>query len=324
MKILIATKLNEEQLNRIRAAADGCEVVVAPSREALLQQAEDADVLLEGINPEVFRRAQRLKWVQVSSAGVDGILTPEFVESDVILTSAKGYVGPHLAEQAFANLLALTRGVAKAVRDRTWAVKWDIRNAAWELTGLTMGIVGLGGTGREVAVRAAAFGMRNIAVDPEDVPKPDCVESLWKLTFPTRPAEPDDPLGRLLEQSDVVCICAPLTHETRGIFNLDAFKRMKRTAILVNVTRGQIMDDEGLVTALRDGLIAGAALDVTPIEPLPPEHPLWTMPNVVITPHVAGASPMRVDRLVDLFVENLRRFLKGEELLSVIDKRKGY
>ncbi|MCS6862983.1 MAG: D-2-hydroxyacid dehydrogenase [Abditibacteriales bacterium] len=324
MKILIATKLNEAQLDRIRAAAKGCEVVVATSREELLQEVEDAEVLLEGINPEVFRHAKKLKWVQVGSAGVDGMLTPEFVESDVILTSAKGCVGPHLAEQAFANLLALTRGVAQAVRAQSWEVKWSIRHAAWELTGLTMGIVGLGGTGREVAVRAAAFGMRNIAVDPEKVPKPDCVEALWTLTFPTRPAEPDDPLGRLLEQSDVVCICAPLTQETRGIFNLDAFRRMKRTAILVNVTRGQIVDEESLVTALRDGLIAGAALDVTPLEPLPPNHPLWTMPNVVITPHVAGASPLRVERLVDLFSENLRRFLRGEAMLSVIDKRKGY
>src|SRR5262249_25569351 len=149
------------------------------------------------------------------------------VESDVTLISEKGYVGPHLAEHAFALLLALTRGIARSVREKTWRNRLDIRGEAWELTDRTMGIVRLGGTGREVARRSIAFGMRAIAVDPEDVPKPAEVAELWKM----------DRFGDLLEQSDAVAICAPLTKETRGMFDAAAFRRMRRHAILVNVTR---------------------------------------------------------------------------------------
>lgn len=156
--------------------------------------------------------------------------------------------------------------------------------------------------------------MRVIAVDPEAVPVPDGVDAAWGM----------DRFDDLLAASDVVCICAPLTPATHGLFNLAAFRRMRRHAIVVNVTRGAIVDETALLTALRDGLIGGAALDVTPVEPLPADHPLWSMSNVVITPHVAGASEYRDDRCVQAFCENLARFLKGEPLVGVIDKRKEY
>ena len=189
-----------------------------------------------------------------------------------------------------------------------------IREAAWELAGLTMGIVGLGGTGRELAKRAYGFGMRIVAVDPKEVDVPDTVEACWKM----------DRLSDLLDQSDVVAVCAPLTAETEGMFDRRAFARMRNHALLINVTRGRIVDEEALLEALRSGAIGGAGLDVTPREPLPVDHPLWQMENVIVTPHAAGGSPNRMDRVVDLFCENLRRLLAGQPLLSVIDKRKGY
>jgi phosphoglycerate dehydrogenase-like enzyme len=271
-------------------------------------------IVFGGLDPELYRNATKLRWIQYPSAGVDSALTPEFVASDVILTSSKGEVGVHLAEHAMALLLALTRGIGHAVRALNWSVKMGIRNRSWELPGRVIGIVGLGGTGRELAARAAAFGMKVIAVDPETVDVPSCVESCWRM----------DRFHHLLGQSDVVAICAPLTPETEGLFDHEAFNHMQSHALLINVTRGKIVDDHALIEALRSKSIAGAGLDVTPVEPLPPDHPLWNMENVVITPHTAGASPERNRRTVDLFCENLRRYRAGQPLLDVIDKAKGY
>ncbi len=314
MKILAITSLSDEQIGRIKAVSDEVEVVAPKSREEQLAEVADADVIFGGFSRELFSRAEKLKWVQVMGAGVNGLLFPEFVESDIILTSAKGYVGTHLADQTWALLLGLLRGIGRAVRERTWDNRMSIRNETWELEGRTLGIVGLGGTGIETARRAIGFGMRVIAVDPEDIPKLTFVDEVWKM----------DRFYDLLEQSDVVSICAPLTEETQGMFDLEAFRRMKPHALLLNVTRGKIVDGPSLLQALEEGLIGGAGLDVTPEEPLPQDSPLWDMKNVIITPHVAGGSPLRTDRTVDLFCESLKRFISGEPLMSVIDKRKGY
>jgi len=177
-----------------------------------------------------------------------------------------------------------------------------------------LGIIGLGGTGVEVARRAVGFEMGVIAIDPEEVPKPDFVREIWK---PER-------FHDLLEQSDVVSICCPITRQTRDLFDREAFRRMQPHSLLVNVTRGPIVDTEALLEALDEGLIRGAGLDVTPQEPLPADSLLWDHPHVIITPHASGGSPLRLDRSIDLFCENLRRFADGRPILSVIDKHKGY
>ena len=252
--------------------------------------------------------------MQVLSAGVDGLLFPEFVKSDVILTSAKGFVGPHLADQTWALLLGLLRGIGRSVRERTWDNRMSIRHATWELSECTLGLVGLGGTGIDVARRAQGFDMRVIAVDPEAVAAPSFVHEVWKM----------DRFHELLSQSDVVSICAPLTPETHGMFDDAAFEQMKSHALLINVTRGKIVDGPALLRALTSGSIGGAGLDVTPEEPLPDDSPLWDLPNVIVTPHVAGGSPIRLDRSVALFCDNLERLLVGKPLLSVIAKEKGY
>ena len=314
MKVVVTVALSEAQLERIRAAAGGAEVVVATDEADLYRQVRNATVIFGRFNEAIFERAGLLRWVQTLGAGVDGVLFPDFVASPITLTSEKGYVGPHLAEHAFALLLALTRGIGRSIRERTWENRLSIRAESWELTGRTLGIVGLGGTGREVAHRAAAFGMRCLAVDPEAVPQPPEVEAVWRM----------DRFHGLLRQSDAVVICAPLTPATHGLFDRAAFAQVRPHAILINVTRGAIVDDGALLEALREGRLAAAGLDVTPIEPLPADHPLWTMDNVIITPHVAGASPLRMDRAVDLFARNLRAFQADQPLESVIDKHKGY
>ncbi len=313
MKILITVELEGRLVEAIRAVSDEVEVLCASGEEAL-SIVPKVEVVCGGIGQEMFLKAEKLRWVQSWGAGVDEMLFPEMVASEVVLTSAKGTVGVHLAEHAMALLLGLTRGINRAVRKPSWDQRFPIRSLSWELLDRTMGIVGLGGTGRELATRAGAFGMRIVAVDPEEVEVPPEVEICWKM-------------GRfndLLAESDVVAVCAPLTKETQGLFDSDAFSRMLPHALLINVTRGKIVDEQALMKALTTGQIGGAGLDVLPEEPLPEDHPLWKMENVLITPHTAGGSPNRNDRLVDLFCENLKRFLAGKELLSPIDKEKGY
>ena len=301
-------------VEQIRAVSSDVEVLDLTSEGEILEAMPDVDVVFGTFTPAMLERARRLRLVQVTSAGVDSVLFPQFVESDVVLASAKGIVGVHLADHAMALLLALTRGIHTAIRNPNWGQRMPIRDASWELEGKTMGIVGLGGTGRDLAVRAHGFGMRIVAVDPVAVEVPPQVEACRDM------GGFDD----LLEQSDVVAICAPLTPETENMFDGRAFSLMRDHALLINVTRGRIVEEAALLDALASGAIGGAGLDVTPQEPLPDGHPLWSMSNVVVTPHASGGSPARGDRIVDLFCENLRRLLGGEELLSVIDKDKGY
>jgi phosphoglycerate dehydrogenase-like enzyme len=316
LSTMVIPEVSEPQLQAVEAAARdaGVEVVVAGTRESQLAAIEDADIAFGAITDEIFRHARRLRWIQSVGAGVDRYLTPLFAESDVVLTSEKGLVGTHLAEHAFAHLLALTRGINTALRERRWDARFLIRAAAWELTGRTLGVIGMGGTGVEVGRRAQAFGMRVIATDPEPVERPSFVEAIWT----------PDRFHDLLGESDAVVVTAPLTAETRGMFDEAAFLAMRRHAILVNVSRGEIMAMDPLIDALQRGLIAGAGLDVTPTEPLPPDNPLWSMESVIITFHTAGASPYRGNRIVERFRRNLARFQAGEPLEGVIDKRKGY
>lgn len=314
MKILINTDITPEQQQQIESVSADLSVVHPQNSEEALREIVDADVVFGGFNRSLFENAKQLKLVQVLSAGVDGLLFPEFVKSDVILASAKGFVGPHLADQTWALLLGLLRGIGRSVRERTWDNRMSIRLATWELSERTLGIVGLGGTGIDVARRAQGFDMRVIAVDPEPVEAPSFVHEVWQM----------DRFHELLAESDVVAICAPLTPETDGMFDDAAFEQMQSHALLINVTRGKIVDGAALIRALTSRSIGGAGLDVTPEEPLPTDSPLWDMPNVIITPHVAGGSPVRLDRSVGLFCDNLERLLVGKPLLSVIDKEKGY
>lgn len=319
MKILyvpsmIVPSLGEGDRARIvQAAGPGSTLVEARDVETQGAEIADADVLFGRVPPDVFSRARRLRYYHHTGAGVDAILSPELVESDVVLASEKGQVGIHLAEHAFALLLGLTRGVHTALRRMDWADREPIRREQRELYDETMGIVGFGGTGREVARRARGFGMHVLAVDIEAVP-PEPGVTLW----------PAERLFDLLERSDVVVIGLPLTKATRHLFTRDLFRRMRRRAILINVTRGEIVFGEDLLAALDEGLIWGAGLDVTDPEPLPPGHRLWTHPRVIITPHTAGGSPRRAGRAIATFVENLRRLRAGEPLLALIDKQKGY
>jgi phosphoglycerate dehydrogenase-like enzyme len=314
MKLLLLDPLSKPLVDQIGSICADVEVLLLTDDEALGELLPHVEIVVGSLNREQFKSATRLRWIHSGGAGVDGTLYPELIDSDVLLTSAKGSVGEHLADHAMALMLALTRGIGKSLRSLDWDEKWPIRNASWELTDRTLGIIGLGGTGRALARRARAFDMRITAVDPEPVEVPADIEACWSM----------DRFHELLSQSDVVAICAPLTAATEGMFDRQAFSRMCNHALLINVTRGSIVDETALLNALNSGEIGGAGLDVTPREPLPKDHPLWTMEHVVITPHTAGASPLREQRNVDLICENLQLFLAGQPLRCVIDKAKGY
>ena len=313
---LTLAKIAEADVERMRQAAGAnAEVLVCGHRQAA-DNAADVDVILGLVSPELLARAPKLQWVQSISSGVDSFMYPEFINSPVILTSEKGLVGEHLADHGFGLLLSLTRQLA-AARDlgpASWEHRQGLRRDELELSGLAMGIVGYGGTGRAMAKRAVAFGMQVRAVDRDPV-SPDA--ALARVETPTE-------FGELLAWSDVLAICCPLTRETRGMLDSKALALLKPGAFLVNVTRGEIMDEAALVDALRSGRLRGAGLDVAPREPLPEDSELWHLPNVIMTPHTAGASQYRAQRNLDRFVENLRRFARGEALEGVIDKRLGY
>lgn len=321
MKIVIIPGLtlpdiSEEDLARIKAVAGhNAQVVVSPQREAI-DHVPDAEVIFGFVPRPLFDAAPNLRWVHAIASGVDAFLYPEFVESDVLLTSEKGLVGEHLADHAFGLLLMLTRQLATALRhgSDSWNHRPEMRVQEIELTGATMGIVGFGGTGRAMAKRAVAFGMNCLAVDRDSVPTSDEVKEVWSM----------DQFLTLLRESDVVSICCPLTRETEELFDARAFAAMKETAILVNVTRGEVMEEQALVVALQTHEIGGAALDVAPREPLPADSALWSMPNVVMSPHTAGASQFRAQRNMDRFVSNLERMINNELLEGVIDKALGY
>ncbi len=320
MKILIIPGLTlpsvaEEDIERIRKAGGDADVVVSTLEDSI-KQVGDTDVVLGLVSKKMFLASNRLKWVHAIASGVDMFLYDEFVSSDVILTSEKGLVGEHLADHGFGLLLMLTRQLATALRlgPASWERRPEMRSKEIELTGATLGIFGFGGTGKAMARRAVGFGMRVIALDREEMQVSDGADEVV------------GPKGfeSMLARSDVVSICCPLTPETRGKFDSSAFSAMKDEALLVNVTRGEVMVEEDLVVALREGVIAGAALDVAPREPLPETSELWALENVVMSPHTAGASQFRASRNIDRFIRNLEHFCAGESLEGVIDKELGY
>ena len=312
---LIVSALSEADRAKIlEAAGPGTRIVEAQDQGSQRRELPDTDILFGRVHADLFSQAKRLRLYHSIGAGVDNILTAELANSDVPLASEKGDVGIHLSEHAFALLLGLTRGLHTAIRTPDYELREPIRLRQRELFEQTMGIVGFGGTGRAVAKRAVGFGMRVLGVDIEDVAPEPGVEAIWK----------PDRLADLLGASDVVVIGLPLTKATHHFFTRERFVQMQRHAILINVTRGEIVRGEDMLAAVNEGLIWGAGLDVTDPEPLPKDHPLWRHPRVIVTPHTAGGSPRRAGRVISTFCENLRRLRDGRPLLALIDKQKGY
>ncbi len=329
LKLLIHPPIERERLAKIVAAAAPMKVVNAASDAEALAEIRSADAFFGKLTPPLLEAAGQLRWVQSPTASLEHYLFPALVEHPCVLTNMRGLFSDVIADHVFGYILCFARNLHDYIRQQAqaqWApvggeserttfavgpgIVSAIDQAHLHLADATLGIVGLGAIGSEIARRGLAFGMRVIAVDPMQSEPPPGVAALWKL----------DRLSGLLREADFVVIAAPHTPETAGMFGLAQFEQMKRSAYLINIGRGVIVKLDDLCEALRRGLIAGAGLDVFEIEPLPADHPLWRMENVILTPHVAGTSPRIAERHLEVLLDNVGRFRRGEPLRNVVDK----
>lgn len=294
-------------------------VVISESMDALQQAAPEARVvLLASYSAEPLRKLwpqfSQLQWVHSLWAGLEATLFPELAESPIVLTNGRGVFARSLGEFALAGMLHFAKNLSRMKAqqaDRRWE-PFDIE----ELHGRTLGIVGYGGIGRAAAERARAFGMTILALrrHPEKCADDPLVDQAYA----------PEQLHTLLAASDYILAAAPLTPETRGLLGKTAFAAMKPSAVLINLGRGPVVDEEQLVRALREHRIRGAVLDVFDTEPLPASHPLWSLDNVLLSPHTADHTGTWLQEAMQVFLENYRRFTASEPLLNVSDKRLGY
>src|SRR5256885_13540556 len=306
---------------RLRKDFPQLEVVHLGSYDGVEDHLQDAEIVIAwSLRPEQFKPARKLRWIHSPAAAVHQLIFPELVNSDVILTNSSQIHGPVVAEHVIALLFALAKRLPDAVllqQKHIWGQEpmWRGRPRPRELAGATVGLVGLGSIGREVAKRTFALGMRIIAArEHPEKGSPEHVDQVF----------PSSQIDALLCQSDYVILAAPLTPATRSLMNASRFARMKPDACLINVSRGVLVDEAALAQALREKKIGGAALDVFAQEPLPPDSPLWDLENLLITPHIGGLTEKLWERHYALFSDNLRRYLKREPLLSLVDKLQGY
>lgn len=303
--------------------------VTAGSKEEVLRLAPEVDAIITAppkLPAGTVQAARRLRWLQALTVGVNALLTDEFQAHPCVLTNARGAHTVPVAEHTLGLMLTLSRKLPAYFaqqRDKTWQ-----RVDTDELEGATLGLVGYGSIGEAIAARAAAFGMRVLATArrPRTEGRNHATPQAGAGLAPAVEWYPRERLREMLAASDYVVVAVPLTPETNRMLGGVELKAMKRGAAIVNIARGAVVDEAALIEALRSGHIGAAALDVFETEPLPPDSPLWTMPNVIVTPHVASHSespPMR-RRLIRLAKDNLARFQRGEPLLNVVDKRAGY
>jgi phosphoglycerate dehydrogenase-like enzyme len=315
---VLVSGITPEQVTSLRAVADGVEVIAVSSTADARTAAPTADALLGLCDPSIIQAGPRIRWVQSFSAGVEDCLrTPLIRDRGILLTNMQRVLGPSMAEHVMAMALAFARRLP-AFRDQqrqgVWQRSPPNTAPAFVLDGRTMLVVGLGGIGTEVARRAHAFGMTITAIRNSDRPGPAFVSKVGQSAA----------LLEFARDADLVVNTLPLTDETRNMFDAKVFAAMKRTAWFINVGRGQTVVTADLVKALQTGTIAGAGLDVVEPEPLPSGHPLWSMPNVIITPHVAPVSDIDQETRWLVMRENLRRYVTGAKMLSVVDVARGY
>ena len=331
--MVIFPAADEERLALIREAASSMQVVNAADEETAKQEIKDADAFFGKITPALLENANSLRWVQSPTASLEHYIFDELVEHPCRLSNMRGIYSDVIADHVMGYVLCFARNLHLYLKNQS-KNKWapvggesqrsdfvagpshvsEIDRRHLHLSDCTMGVVGVGHIGAEICRRADAFGMTILGIDPVCREVPSIVADVWQ----------PDQLPQLLEQSDFVVIAAPHTPETYKLFGRDQFQQMKSTAYLVNIGRGVIVDLAEVTNALENGEIAGAALDVFEIEPLPSDHALWNLPNVIITPHIAAASTHIARRHTETLLENIRKFVVGEDPLTLVDKRQWF
>jgi phosphoglycerate dehydrogenase-like enzyme len=309
--LLLGPDIDPSWPQKIMQTVPGVVAKVFPNSNDAAADLETAEAVFGTVPPELFARAKNLRWICAVRAGLGGAWFYEaLVKSEVVVTNMRGSYNEHLAGHAVAFLLAFARRFDHYLPQKRW-----LRGPQMiDLPAQTVLIVGVGGAGGEASKLCAAFGMRVIGIDPRVTEAPP---GMIKLARP-------DKLKAWLGEADFVILTTPETPETVGMFNARLFAQMKQGSYFINIARGRCVVTENLVEALRSGHLAGAGLDVVDPEPLPAEHPLWAMPNVLITPHVAIYGTPYRDKWEAILLENCRRFAAGEPLLNVVDKQKWF
>ena len=317
-RVILVNPLLPGLAEQLQAAVPNARIVAAATPAEAAKAAKEADVSLGWCTPEVLAAGRKLRWVQSYSAGVERCVTiPQFRERDILLTNMQRVAAPVMAEHVLAMMLAFSRGLQFFLPEQRagrWSDEPPPEVKMLSIEGKTLLVVGLGGIGTEVARRAHALGMKVVAVRNTGREGPDFV------SYVGLPAE----LRTLAAQADFIVNTTPLTPATTGLFDAKFFASCRPGAYFFNVGRGGSVVQADLVAALRSGQIAGAGLDVTEPEPLPADDPLWKLPNVILTPHVSASSDLGQTVRLAILQENLRRYVAGGKMLSVVDVAKGY
>lgn len=306
--------LTKAHLKKIRTIAPQMEIAVTGDPNEIAQHVADAEIIVT--SPRTLpplANARNLKWLHSLSAGVDRLLTPEIKRSSVLVSNSSGVHAIPIAEHVMTYMLIFARGFLGSLENQRKRV-WKRGEGLIELYDKTVLIVGMGHIGSEVARRAHAFGCHVIALTRSGKTDSTFIHVIHRASA----------LTRMLPKADFVISCLPGTPETHHIFDFGKFRLMKPSAYFINIGRGALVHEKDLITALEKKLIAGAALDVTEVEPLPVESPLWNLPNVIITPHHSGSSERYIDRAVDRFCLNLQAYLAHKPLPNLVDKKLGY
>ena len=336
MKLLILLKHRFELwmppdwfAERLRQDFPSIEVVHLRDYDRAEEELRDAEVLIGwSLRREQFLAAKKLKWIHSTAAAVHALISPELAASDVVVTNARSVHGPVVAEHAIALMFAMAKRLASAIQHqhaKEWAQTeiWHEQPHPRELAGSTLAMIGYGAIGGEVVSRAVALGMKTLVVrrtpsnSTTETQGPTVGDASHEIFGPQQ-------LNDVLSRADFIVLAPPLTPETTGMIGAAQFAVMKNDAYFINVGRGALVDEPALLRALEAEQIGGAALDVFVQEPLPPESPLWSAPNLLITPHSAGFSNRMWQRHYVLFSENLRRYLRGEPLVGRVDVNAGY
>jgi phosphoglycerate dehydrogenase-like enzyme len=315
-RIVVPPRIPAFTLASLREATPGVEIaLLADAGPARTEQLAGTQAVLGLCDAETLAAAPELHWIQTLNVGVENCVSlPGLAERGIVLSNLQRTSAPPIAEHAIAMMMSLARGLPRyAVHQQ--AQQWQgERQHMREVGGKTLLVVGLGGIGTEVARRGHGLGMRVIATRNSSREGPDFVEKVGL----------SDELLALAAEADVVISAVPLTPDTTELFDKAFFDAMKPGGYFINMGRGRSVVTDDLVAALRSGQLAGAGLDVTEPEPLPPGHPLWSLPNVIISPHVSSGSDVQAQRSELLLVENVRRYAAGEPLLNVVDIERGY
>ncbi len=319
LTVCVLANPEDSSLRLLNAAPGGVRFIVGTSPDDFAAAAPDADLIClvsggRGLLEPVFGRAPRVRWVHIGWAGLDGVLFPDLVASAVPVTNARGVFSRSLSEFVLASILFFAKDLRRMLMSQA-AARWEPFEVE-EIAGRCVGILGFGDIGRAVAERAKAMGMRVLAMRRDASASPN--DPLADESFP-----PERRL-ELIARADYVVLALPATAETQGFFGAAELGAMRPQAVFVNIGRGATVDQGALVKALEQRRIRGAALDVFEAEPLPPGHPLWRLDNVLLSPHSADRTATWREEAMQLFLENLRRFQRGEALRNVIDKRRGY